>query len=127
MPGPVQPGQGTEHHGQKAHQAPALELALIIPQMPAVIGERLLLRVLFHYLDAGADSQPAPDLYIGQLLFPLGQGPVHQLREAGPKAVIHPVAGTHRQPGCLLGADPLFLVLQNLHGILPHFPWNFLF
>ena len=99
----VQLRQGPEHHGQELHQPPALQLALIVPDVPAVIGEGGLLRVALHHLDPGPDHQSAADLHVLQLLLPGGKGPVHQLREARAKAVVHPVAGADRLGGRLRG------------------------
>ena len=89
---PVQIGQGTEHGGQEFHQPPALEFALIVPDVPAVVREGLLFRVLLYHLDSGADHQTASDLHILYGPFPLGQRPVQQLREPRPEAVVHPVS-----------------------------------
>ena len=101
VPIPIEIGQGAQHHRQKGHQPPLLQLALIVADVPAVIGEALPLRVLLHDLDAGADDQAAPDLHVLHLALPGSQGPVHQLEKARAKAIIHPVAGPHR-PGGLL-------------------------
>ena len=64
--------------------------------MPAVVGERGLLRVALHHLDPGPDHQAAPDLDILQLLFSRRKRPVHQFGKARAKAVIYPVAGSNR-------------------------------
>ena len=45
VPVPVQIGQGPQHGGHKLYQPPALELALIVPDVPAVICKGLLLQV----------------------------------------------------------------------------------
>ncbi|SCH87278.1 Uncharacterised protein [uncultured Clostridium sp.] len=93
---PVELRQGPEHHRQKLHQPSALQLPLIVPDMPAVVGERGLLRVALHHLDPGPDHQAAPDLDVFQLLFSRRKRPVHQFGKARAKAVIYPVAGSNR-------------------------------
>ena len=97
----VQLRQGPEHHRQEFHQPPALQLAFIVADVPAVIGEGGLLRVALHHLDPGPDHQSAADLHILQLLLPGGKRPVHQLREARAKTVVHPIAGMDRLGGRL--------------------------
>ena len=112
---PVQLRQGTQHHGQKTDQAAALKLALIVADVPAVIGKGGLLGIALHHLDAGTDHQAAADLDIRQLFFSGGKGPVHQLRESCAKAVVDPVAGAHSLGGHL-GSDKFIHII--VHGLL---------
>ena len=99
VPIPIEIGQRPQHRRQKGHQTPLLQFALIVADVPAVIGEALPLRVLLHDLDAGADDQAAPDLHVSHLSLPGGQCPVYQLGKARAKAIVHPVAGLHRPGG----------------------------
>ena len=118
VPVPVQIGQGTQHGGHEPHQPPALELALIVPDVPAVVCKGLLLRVLLHHLDPGADHQAAPDLHVPYGPFPPGQRPVQQLREAGAEAVVYPVAGLDRL-NRLFGRDKFDCLLVNHYSFPP--------
>ena len=116
----VKLGQIAQKHGHKGTQPPALEFPLIVTDVPAVVVKGLLLRILLHHFNTRTDHQTAPDLYIGQLVPPLRQSPVHQLRETAAKAVVHPVAAVHCQPGRLLGRDKLTFIVRK-HGFPPSF------
>ena len=96
---PIQIGQRTQNGGHELHQAARLELALVITDMPAVIGEALLLGVTLHYLNAGADHQTAANLHILHFSLAGGQSLIQQLREARTEAVIHPIAGLNGARG----------------------------
>ena len=113
-------GQVAQNHGHEGTQSPALELPLVVSNVPAIIVEGLLLRVLLYYLDAGTDHQSTPDLHVGELVSPLRQGPVHQFGESAPKAVVYPVAATHRQTGRLLGRHKFTFIVRK-HGFPPSF------
>ena len=116
----VKLGQIAQKHGHKGTQPPALELPLIVTDVPAVVVKGLLLRILLHHFNTRTDHQTAPDLYVGQLVPALRQGPVHQFGESAPKAVVYPVAAAHRQTGRLLGRHKFTFIVKK-HGFPPSF------
>ena len=109
----VQRGQRAQNGGHKADKAAALQLALIVTDMPAVIVESGLLGVTFHNLDARADHQTAADLDIVQLFFSGGKGTVQKIGKACAEAVIHPIAALHGHNGLFGGYKFLFQFTQH--------------
>ena len=97
----VKAGQRAQHDRQEFHQPARLELALIVADVPAVVGEALLLGVAFDDLDARADHKPAADLDVLDFSLARRERLVQQLREARAEAVVHPVAGAHCLDGFL--------------------------
>ena len=80
-----------------------MQLALIVADVPAIIGEALLLGVALDDLDARADHEAAADLDILDLSLARRERLVQQLGEARAEAIVHPVAGAHGLHGLRSG------------------------
>ncbi len=103
-----------QNHRHKAAQATALELALVVSDVPTVIGEGGLLGILLNHLNAGANHQTAPDFHIPQFALPCRQRAVHQLGKACAESIVHPVSRLHRPGGSPLGAYKFMFII--FHG-----------
>ena len=116
----VQVGQRAQDHGHELHQTAALQLALVVADVPAVVVEAGLLRVALHHFDARTDHKTAADLHIGHLALACGQRLVQQLGIAAAKAVVDPVTGLHGLDR-LLGRDIFALKLVDHIWFLPFY------
>ena len=105
--------QRAQHDGQELHQPARLQLALIVADVPAIVGKALLLGVALDDLDARADDKPAAHLDVPDLSLARGERVVEQLGKAHAEAVVHPVAAPHRLHGGLR-RDELRQVILSL-------------
>ena len=83
-----------------------------------------MLRRVGHVKDGGPVGQDAaPDLHVGQLLAPPGQGLVQGVRGADAPAVVHPVTGLDDLDRLVRRGQLLFVNFLVAHGdLLPYFP-----
>ena len=87
-----------------------MELPLIVADVPAIVGEALLLGVAFDDLNARTDHKAAAHLDVLDFSLTRSERAVEQFGKARAEAVIHPVAGLHRLDG-LLRRDKLCLIV----------------
>ena len=102
--------QRAQHDRHEFHEPARLELPLIVADVPAIVGEALLLGVAFDDLNARTDHKAAAHLDVLDFSLTRSERVVEQFGKARAEAVIHPVAGLHRLDG-LLRRDKLCLIV----------------
>ena len=115
--------QRAQHDRHEFHEPARLELPLIVADVPAIVGEALLLGVCFDNLNARADHKTAADLDVLHFTLARGEGLVQKLGEARAEAVVHPVAGLHSLDS-LLRRNKFSLIVVHKNSPLVRIAFN---